>query len=75
MTETKTITFFGTCTALDEATLVSGRIFVPWKLKRIVCTFATGCMDRVKLRFFYSPDGSTSPTGQPPGVSLLQDLT
>jgi hypothetical protein len=59
---------------MDEETLVSQRIFVPWKLKRIITAFPPGCVNRLKLRFFYSPDGSTSPTGQPPGVSLLQDL-
>ena len=69
----KTVSFSGTCTARAEKVLVSPFISHPFTIKRIHCRFPKGCDDKMKLRFYVSPDKDAPTSGEPNGSSMLRD--
>ena len=70
----QTISFFGTVGAGVNLTLVSQRISLPFKTKKIRASFAPGVNRLMRLYFFISLD-PTAPTLTPPqGVDILKSI-
>lgn len=69
----KIVCFKGTCGASASKVLVSKRIGHPFTLKEISCRFAQGCDNLLAIRFYTSNDSSDPATGEPSGISMLQD--
>jgi len=69
----KTVSFYGTCSALSSLVLVSPRIGTPFVLKQIHVRFPVGCENKVLLRFYVAIDDYAPSSGAPSGVSLLSD--
>jgi len=73
MAELKTISFFGTCLARSELTLVSKRIATPYQLNELHASFPGGTLNLMSLRFYTSSDNEAPAAGAPNGVSILRD--
>jgi len=71
--EFKTVAFAGVCPARSKTTLVSKHIGTSFRLDGIHATFPEGCVDKMKLSFFISPDSAISTTVAPSGISILRD--
>lgn len=73
ITATKTISFFGTCSANSEETLVSQRIMTPFRVSQITANFALNTNRTLQLGFFLSPDKSDPSSGEPSGFNILDE--
>jgi hypothetical protein len=71
--ELKTVTFYGTCGAGAELTLVSKRISTPFRTKAVHATFPLGTLNLLLMRCYVSPDDEAPAAGAPSGVSMLRD--
>ena len=69
----KTISFFGTCTANSEKTLVSPRISTPYAVKTIIANFALNTNRTLQLDFYIAPDNDAPTSGRPSGMSLMRE--
>lgn len=69
----KTVSFSGTCAARGEVVLCTPIITYPYVLRKVHCRFPIGCVDKLKLRFFVSPDDDTPSSGAPNGYSMLRE--
>jgi hypothetical protein len=69
----KTVSFYGSCPASSELTLVSPLISHPFEIKRIKARFTQGSNNLMKLKFFISPDSDAPASGEPNGMNLLAD--
>ena len=67
----KTVSFFGTCLANSELTLVSQRISTPYSIKNISAHFALNCARTLQLDFYISQDNDSPTSGRPSGFSTL----
>lgn len=68
----QTISFFGTCPASSNVTLVSGMLSDAFKVKRIRASFAPGVERLMTLKFFVSGDKSAPTTEEPQGTNILK---
>jgi hypothetical protein len=71
---TQTISFFGTVAANSNTTLVSKRITLPFRTKKIRASFAPGVQRLMKLYYFISLDPSAPTTEEPKGFNILTSL-
>jgi len=71
---TQTISFFGTVPANSNLTLVSHRITLPFRTKRIRASFAPGVQRLMKLYYFISQDSSAPTNEEPKGFNILSSL-
>jgi len=71
---TQTISFFGTVPANSNLTLVSKRITLPFRTKRIRASFAPGVQRLMKLYYFISQDPSAPTNEEPKGFNILSSL-
>lgn len=69
-----TASFHGTVAASSKLTLVSNRIDLPFKTKRIRAAFAPGTNRLLRLYFFVSPDESAPTTEEPTGSNVLREM-
>jgi len=69
----KTVSFYGTCEARSEKTLVTPRISTGYKIMAIHATFPLGCINLLSLSFYHSIDANAPSAGKPSGVSILMD--
>lgn len=69
----KTVSFFGQCSARSELTLVCPKITHGYKVKKIRAKFASGCVNKMLLRFYIAEDDEAPSTGAPSGTSMLRD--
>lgn len=69
-----TASFHGTVAANSKITLVSNKIDLPFKTKRIRAAFAPGADRLLRLYFFVSPDPSAPTTEPPTGANILTQL-
>ena len=69
----KIVSFFGTCPANSEKTLVSERISTPYQVDRIIAHFALNTNRTLQLDFYISPDNDAPSSGRPNGMSMLQE--
>jgi len=67
----KTVSFYGTCLANSELTLISQRISTPYAVKNILAHFALNCARTLQLDFYISQDTDVPTIGRPGGFSLL----
>jgi len=67
----QTISFFGTCTASSNLTLVSKKITTPFKTSVLRASFAPGVERLMTLKFFISPDAEAPTEAEPNGVNIL----
>jgi len=65
------VTFFGTCPASSNKTLVSQKIAFPFIVEKTIASFALGTDRTMDLRFFVSPDDDEPLTHQPNGINIL----
>ncbi len=73
-TRLQTIPFFGKVSPASNKTLVSQRINVPFRIKKIACFFAPGVNKLMNLEFYVSPD-SSAPTSKPlTGINILASI-
>jgi len=70
----QTISFFGTVPANSNITLVSKRITLPFRTKKIRASFAPGVQRLMKLYYFISFDPSAPTTEEPKGSNILSSL-
>lgn len=68
----QTISFFGTCSASSNITLVSQQISGAFDVKKIRASFAPGVERLMKLKFYISSDPQAPTTAHPNGVNILQ---
>jgi hypothetical protein len=71
--ESKTLSFYGTCLARAELTLVSKRIGTSYTVRWIRVSFPAGSMNLLAVRLYLAPDEEAPASGEPSGVSLLRD--
>ena len=69
----KIITFFGTCSARSELTIVSQQISTPFVLRKIHMSFGEGCNNLMQISVFTAPDNQAPTTGKPNGVNAMQE--
>lgn len=69
----KTVSFYGTCLARSEKTLVTPMISRKFTIKKVSARFPSGSNNLIKLYFFYSIDDDAPAAGRPSGTSILQD--
>lgn len=69
----KTVSFVGSVPLRDEIVFVSARISTPFRMTRIVSTFALGQNNLVQLSFFIATDPDAPSSGIPSGNSVLKD--
>lgn len=69
----KTISFFGSCAANSEQTLVSPRISTPYVVKTIIANFALNTNRTLQLDFYIAPDPDAPSSGRPSGMSLMRE--
>jgi len=67
----QTIIFSGTCLANSELTLVSKRIDFPFRVLKMLPSFALGTDKTLQLKLFISKDKTAPATGKPSGVNIL----
>jgi len=73
-TRLQTIPFYDTVAPQKAMTLVSKRINVPFKVKKVSADFAPGTQKTLLLEFYVSPDDS-APTAKPlTGINVLATL-
>ena len=70
----QTISFLGTVGAGVNKTLVSQRISLPFRTKKIRASFAPGVQRLMKLYFFISQDPTAPTTEEPKGNNILASL-
>ena len=69
----KTVSFYQSCPANSELTLVSKNISRPFMVTRIRARFTLGTNNLMQLKFFISPDADAPATGEPLGSNLLEE--
>ena len=69
----KTIVFFDTVSANSRKTLVSQRISTPYRIRRIVASFALNTNRTLKLTFHVSQDDNAPTSSKPTDFSLLSE--
>lgn len=69
-----TITFFGTCSASSEETLVSKIIGIPFVTVEFNASFALGTDREMELYFYAAADDHDPSSGKPSGINLLDTL-
>lgn len=69
----KAVSFFGTCPALSEVTLVSKRITTAFLSEEIQAHFPLNTNRLLELDFYISLDGQSPATGRPTGISFFQE--
>ena len=69
----RTVCFFGSCTALSSTVLVSQRISSPYVLSEIRASFALNTARTLNLYFFVSQDPSVPVAGEPTGFNCLDE--
>jgi hypothetical protein len=70
----QTISFFGTCPANANITLVSNFIDVPFNTKKIRASFAPGVERLMTLKYFISGDKNAPTTEEPQGINILAQI-
>lgn len=70
----QTISFFGTCPANSNITLVSNFIDVPFNTKKIRASFAPGVERLMTLKYFISGDKNAPTTEEPQGINILAQI-
>lgn len=68
-----TVSFFGTCPASAETTLVSKQISTPYIVREISASFALNTNRLLQLEFFVSQDKDAPTSGKPNGMNILQE--
>jgi hypothetical protein len=71
--ESKTLSFFGTCGARAELTLVSKRIGTPFSVRWVRVSFPAGSMNLLAVRIYIGADEEAPAAGEPSGTSVLRD--
>jgi len=69
-----TSSFHDTVAASSKKTLVSNKINLPFRTKRIRAAFAPGTERLLRLYFFISPDEEAPTTKPPTGMNVLTQL-
>ena len=69
-----TCSFHDTVAANSKKTLVSNRVDLPFRTKRIRAAFALGTNRTLRLYFYLSPDDSAPTTEPPTGDNILTQL-
>lgn len=69
-----TCSFHGTVAASSKKTLVSNKVDLRFKTKRIRAAFAPGANRLLRLYFYLSPDESAPTTEPPTGDNILAQL-
>ena len=70
----QTISFYGSCGASAQLTLVSQRISRPYWVRSLRVHFPPCVSKACLVRFFISPDDSAPTTAQPTGLNVLASV-
>ncbi len=71
--EIKAVSFYGTCPALSEITLVSKRISSPFITKEVQAHFALNTNRLLELDFYISLDDQAPSSDRPTGMSFFSE--
>ena len=72
--QTATISFAGTVTAGTGLTLVSPRIASPFRVEKVLASFALNTNRTVQIKPFVAIDDAAPTTTEPSGINILEEF-
>jgi len=75
MSTQKVLSFFGTCSANAELTLVSQPVQTPFRVIAVLAHFALNTNRALQLDVYLSPDDVAPSSGRPNGISMCREYS